>query len=200
MKSTKRRASSIASRISSLGFFVKDVDAPFSDFPVLSHAVKAAEARWLSRVGLRLAREYDDGNPPARMRVMLFKSLVKIYDLMDSSGMFLSSEGCTSIQKWTDDLLECYQALSSKAFEDRKLKWSIVNKHHMVWHLVRQVPLNPRFVWCFQGEDYQRFVTQVGHACAVGSSINAVSRRISERMRMGRHMYDFRQIRSSDGP
>eukprot|EP00959_Pyramimonas_sp_CCMP1952_P186220 3894007-Pyramimonas_sp.AAC.1 len=72
--------------------------------------------------------------------------------------------------------------------DDGKLKWSIVNKHHFTYHLVRQVPLNPKYVWCYQAEDYQRFVTRVGSASAVGSSSMSVSTKVAERMRCGRHI------------
>eukprot|EP00959_Pyramimonas_sp_CCMP1952_P234747 4904920-Pyramimonas_sp.AAC.1 len=84
--------------------------------------------------------------------------------------MFLSAAECATPQRSSDNFLVRYHALSGRAMDDGKLKWSIVNKHHFTYHLVRQVTLNPKYVWCYQAEDYQRFVTGVGSASAVGSS------------------------------
>ena len=138
-----------------------------------------------------LAREFNTGTAAHNTRVVLMNSLCKIYDVIDKGGLFLSDDECDQLRKAADNFLTCYQSLSRIAMDAMKYKYSVVNKHHFLWHLVRQVPLNPKYVWCYQAEDYQRFVTRVGSASAVGTPINSVSVKIAERMRCGRHMKDF---------
>ncbi|CAK0899744.1 unnamed protein product, partial [Prorocentrum cordatum] len=143
-----------------LGTFVKNKDSPHSDYPILSRTIKAAEARHLATVCYQLSKDYEDDTQIRKTRTLCFKSLCQIYQIIADGDMFLSDAQCQQLIRSADNFLTCYQALSRDALDQRKLKWSIVNKHHFAWHLVRQTPLNPKNVWCYQAEDYQRFVTR----------------------------------------
>ena len=179
-----------------LRMFVKDEDSPHSDFPFLSHAVKAAEARSLARVGLALAREYENEDVHTRTRLLMFKNLNRFYDIVGEGDMFLTVNQSAKLIAATDGFLACYQFLARNALDaprPRK-KWSTVNKHHMFWHLSRElVPLNPRWVWCYQPEDYQRWITMAGAGCAMGSSIYMVPHKLCERVRVAQNGFGCRQ-------
>eukprot|EP00959_Pyramimonas_sp_CCMP1952_P350994 7353115-Pyramimonas_sp.AAC.1 len=82
-----------------LGLFVSDTNSPHKDFPVLSKAIKAAQVRGLVNVCLRLAQDYCDGSDRSKIRVLMWKSLQKAYEVIDSGGMFLTGPECHRLIK-----------------------------------------------------------------------------------------------------
>ena len=71
--------------------FIPDPDSPHADFPALSHIIKAAEAKSLARVGLVLAREFqesapDGGDTRLRTRTLMFKHLICFYDVVSDGA------------------------------------------------------------------------------------------------------------------
>ncbi|CAK0819926.1 unnamed protein product [Prorocentrum cordatum] len=115
-----------------LGLFVSDTNSPHKDFPVLSKATKAAQVRGLVNVCLRLAQEYCDGSDRAKIRVLMWKSLQKAYEVIDSGGMFLTGPECQRPIKAGDDFLTCCQYLSDQAFNAvprPKFKYPAAKQH-----------------------------------------------------------------------
>eukprot|EP00959_Pyramimonas_sp_CCMP1952_P232329 4855116-Pyramimonas_sp.AAC.3 len=181
-----------------LSMFVKDPDSPHSDYPVLSHSIKAAEAKSLARVCFVLSKEFQakapaGGDTRLRTRTLMFKNLIRFYDVVSDAGQFLTANECARLKAAVDGFLVTYQSLAQKAYASAKFKYSLVNKHHMFFHVAAQTPLNPRWVWCYQPEDWQRFITRCGAACAVGSSIYSVPLKLCQRVRLGRHNSDWRR-------
>eukprot|EP00959_Pyramimonas_sp_CCMP1952_P062208 1300414-Pyramimonas_sp.AAC.1 len=87
--------------------FIRDPDSPHADYPVLSHSIKAAEAKSLAGVGLAPSREFQESAPGGggarlRRRTLMFKHLIRFYDVVSAGGQFLSSSECDRLKAAVD--------------------------------------------------------------------------------------------------
>ena len=144
----------------------------------------------------KLCLEYEDGTDFKRMRSMMLGHLCTYYDCMDTSGMYMTKECADTLQHSVEHALIFYHALSSYAtHSEKKYKWSIVNKHHMWWHIAEGARfLNPRWSWCYMGEDFMRHITRIATTTMMGSGILSLSQKLCERWRIGRYIRGFANI------
>eukprot|EP00959_Pyramimonas_sp_CCMP1952_P457180 9474452-Pyramimonas_sp.AAC.1 len=72
--------------------------------------------------------------------------------------------------------------------ENRVLKYSVVNKHHMFYHIAQGAAFcNPKFQWCYMAEDFMRHIVKIGAASLMGSPTLKLSQKVCERWRIGRY-------------
>eukprot|EP00959_Pyramimonas_sp_CCMP1952_P262447 5487468-Pyramimonas_sp.AAC.2 len=107
---------------------------------------------------------------------------------MDAGGMYLTTEAAGRLITAAENVLLLYSALAAKAMKDGKYKYSVVNKHHMFWHLAQGATwMNPRFQHCFMAEDFMRIVVKVAFAALMGSPTLSLSAKGVDRWRIGRY-------------
>ena len=169
--------------------FLPDKRYPHSNFPKLTNSVKAAECRSLAPAIAELCAQYDlPGGVEWRSRTLCIRNLVRFYDACDGAGVFPTASERARMAKTTKSCLALYSSLARDAANLGKTKWSIVNKFHFWYHLgVDETFVNPRHLWTYQGEDFQRHISAAANSCAVGSSILDVPNKLVEKVRAGKH-------------
>ena len=127
---------------------------------------------------------------------MMVEHLCTYYDCLDTSGMYMTTECADKLQDSVEKALVLYHALSSYAtHSERTKKWSIVNKHHMWWHIAEGARfINPRWTWCYMCEDFMRHITRTASTTMIGSSILTLSQKLCERWRIGRYISGFAEF------
>ena len=139
--------------------------------------------------------KYTDGTEARRMRLLALRNLARFYNGLDSGDMYLTTAEADRLLKSVEDFLVLYSALATKAMNDKKLKYSIVNKHHMMWHLAQAARyMNPKYQWCFMAEDFMRVMVKVSFAALMGSPTLRLSAKAIERWRIGRYFEIERQL------
>eukprot|EP00959_Pyramimonas_sp_CCMP1952_P066971 1398369-Pyramimonas_sp.AAC.1 len=83
-----------------------------------------------------------------------------------------------------------YGSLASHASEQKKYKWSTVNKHHFMYHLGEAAKyMNPKMLYCYMAEDLMRHIVKVCGALMIGSGPLLLDRKLCERWRIGRYRH-----------
>ena len=119
-----------------------------------------------------LERHYDDGTTYRRMRTKCVHYLNAYYKVCDASGMYLTSEQHDTCFDAVEKCLVFYGALARNAAYDKKFKWITVNKHHFWFHVAQYSKyMNPRWLWCYQAEDFMRHIVRVCAAIMIGSNM-----------------------------
>lgn len=170
----------------SLKHIVVDPRFPYKDYPCLRF-VKAAEARHLTRAVAVLVDEYTSDSQCHQHRQQVVKSLVAIYDCIESKGWHL--EDPVKLVREVDMFLIHYSALARLAMEDGYLLWSITPKFHFLVHLALAGHFeHPRLFWNYSGETFVGEISRIGHMVLPGKPIYTVSLKLLERMRVGLHL------------
>ena len=163
-----------------------DTRAPHADFPVLKQ-VKAAEAKHLLRAVAAVALDHNSGSDIHTHRARVASSLVEVYDIVESSGHFISN---TAEFKAAASRFQIhYQWLAKRALQDGKKMWSVVNKFHHFEHMIAQgVFENPALFWAYSGEDFVGRISRLGHMCLTGKPSYAMSPVLVDRYLIGFHL------------
>ena len=155
-------------------------------------ALKAAQQRHLVPVILQLVEEYDDGSPFRKMRTLCLKHLNEFYKQIDACDMYLTQSEHTKLMDSVERCLVFYGSLASQSAEQKKFKWSTVNKHHFMFHLGQQAKyVNPRWLWCYMAEDLMRHLVKVCAALMIGSGALLLDKKLCQRWRIGRYRTCF---------
>ena len=128
---------------------------------------------------------HDDTYEYETVRQLLSRQCEVQDILSDHSGnLFLPVAAAERFKKVVDDVLRLYTVLANKADGEGLLLWSVVPKHHWLWHLAsKSALLNPRAGCCMVDEDY---VGQIKHI--VASSVTGSTTMKASRTASGRHM------------
>ena len=165
----------------------------------MTTACKAAHQRTLMPVIEKLSSEYEaDGDNFRRMRTMCLREMNRFYNTIESAGMYLTDAEAKTVSESIENTLVLYGALAAEAQRMKKAKWSIVNKHHFLFHIGQQGRwLNPRLSWCYQSEDFMRLIGRIASTVMMGTGILNLSRKVVERWRIGRYSYGFANDRTT---
>ena len=117
--------------------------------------------------------------------------------LSDSAKLpFLPGDDSSKLQRHIDSFLQAYQALAHQADLQGELLWSIVPKHHALWHLAaRSRYLHPRRGNCCIDESFVGVIKEIVRSCTHGLEPHLVSSRVMENYRFGLH---FLQVYGDD--
>ena len=78
-----------------------------------------------------------------------------MYRLVHEAGMFFDKDTWVGFETASMEFLKTYQWLSQECSKADKKQYNIVPKFHYFYHLVQQSrDINPRFVWCYGGENW----------------------------------------------
>eukprot|EP00969_Alexandrium_andersonii_P265039 11713659-Alexandrium_andersonii.AAC.1 len=98
-----------------------------------------------------------------------------MYKLVKDAGMFM--DPAVSKQAFDAYKMHClhYHWLLVRALEAGQRNYYISIKTHMVWHILDHSKwMNPRFLWCYDFEDFMGALTTSAKACLAGTSMKGV--------------------------
>ena len=143
------------------------------DFSVLS--CKAAETNQLLIVMVELCKEVDSGSARDKHRIIALESLAAVYKIFKDAGMFLTHDEHTQAVEAYDTHMLHYNWLLKRALRMGARNYPITIKTHAMWHIVDFSKwLNPRWVWCYEFEDWAGAMTTCAKACVAGSPMELI--------------------------
>ena len=138
-------------------------------YPFLAH-VKAAEVRGVIPGALQVAIRFDDGSDQSKHSIKMMEGLDQLYRIMHSADVVLTNEEHDEFAAASQVFLLEYTWLSNWAREQNLYRYSVVPKFHYLVHLVDSArACNPRFLWCYRGEDFVGRMSRLAHACLCGT-------------------------------
>ena len=113
----------------------------------------------------------------------------RLIDIIDDAGMFLTSAEHSELTVALGHFNGHYAWLNKWAEAQDKLLFNITIKFHMNVHLVASAQfLNPRYFWCFRGEDYVGKVSALAASVSMGVGIIALSQKVVMKYRHWLHL------------
>ena len=171
-----------------LKHFVADAGRPHKDYPVL-HGLKAAEVRGLVEPAYLVAQQYSNGSNFWKHMLRLLAAQCHMYKLLYNSSIVLSDEEYNAFSKACKVFLQEYTFLGQQALQNHILMWSVVPKHHYLAHLSQTAKwLNPRWTWCYGGEDMVGKISGLAHACTSGTSSIEIQSKVMDKYRLAKHI------------
>jgi hypothetical protein len=171
-----------------LKHFVADTSRPHKDYPQLHH-LKAGEVRSLIAAGVALAREYNDGSPKWKHILRLMTAQSNMYNILYMSGIVMTAEQYNIFQQSIKMFLLSYTWLGRQSVQESTLRWSMIPKHHYLGHIMQTSRfLNPRFTWCYGGEDLVGKISCLAHSCVAGTSSVDVQSKVLAKYRLAKHV------------
>ena len=165
-----------------------DLGAIFTKYPDLSF-LKAAEVRGMLPCVTQLCTEFDDGSDNWKHQLKLCKNLCTVYDVIHNGGIMPTDGEFQILEKAGRNVLLHYTYLSRLALDNSKLMWNVIPKHHYFWHLVQNAKwTNPRFTWCYGGEDLVGKISNLGMSCTRGTAVFHVPAKLMEKYRLAVHV------------
>jgi len=156
------------------------------------HFLKAAQIRGLVGKLAMYYEGFDHKNIADRQKLKMIQSLAVVYEIMYSSDVILTKSEYKGFNKASMDFLNTYSWLSSKFKENSK--FNIVPKFHYFFHLVEQAEyLNPKYSWCYQGEDLVGKASSLAHSCTRATSGHHVPSKMMEKYQVAKHLQFTRQ-------
>ena len=172
----------------SLRSFV-DQEKPKSTYPKLKG--RGAEVRDLAEPLLHAWSHFQHGATwEAEPVKTLLGVLVQLQQLLAefASDCFLPVAEAQRFKALVDDFLRRYTILANKADEQGLCLWSVVPKHHWLWHLAQKsTHLNPRANCCMIDEDYVGILKDVVSSSTLGTAMKGVPAKVAEKIRWSMH-------------
>ena len=101
--------------------------------------------------------------------------------MLSEGDIFLTAGEHAKLKTAMDECLRCYSALARLSMEQDERRWSIVSKHHFMWHLTWQGQyLNPRLWWRYGFEDFMGICRSLAESCTSGTASLKVAHRICD--------------------
>ena len=149
------------------------------DFSVFSG--KAAETNQLLIVMVELCKEVDSGSARDRHRIIALESLATVHKVLKDGGMFLTEDEHKQAVQAYDQHLIHYNWLLKRSLRSGVRNYPITIKTHAMWHIVDMSKwLNPRYVWCYEFEDWVGTITTCAKACVAGSPMELIGAKVMQ--------------------
>eukprot|EP00974_Lingulodinium_polyedra_P068369 6620266-Lingulodinium_polyedra.AAC.2 len=142
---------------------------------------KAAEANALVPVLYHVCQELDNGSPHHKHRLRALWYLGSMYKIIKDAGMFMGPE--LSGKAFTAYKKHCvhYHWLLQRSLGVGARNYYLSVKTHMVWHILDHSKwMNPRFLWCYEFEDFMGALTTSAKACVAGTGMQGVGSKVLE--------------------
>ena len=162
-------------------------ESPWSTFPYLK-STKCADTRHLIPALHRACRDTFGNSELERSIILLLQLLSRMYEILDEPTVFLSTTLSGEFKQRTWDFLSMYSYLAKTAMDCSILRWSLVPKFHMVYHIAVSSRINPSCLWCYQGEDFIGKVICICQACSRGTHQLHVALKGCNRWRLMMHV------------
>ena len=150
--------------------------------------IKGAECKHLLKPICLIASERRDNEFDRRLASCLL-AVDRLIDIIDDAGMFLTSAEHSELTVALGHFNGHYAWLNKWAEAQDRLLFNITIKFHMIVHLVASAQfLNPRYFWCFRGEDYVGKVSALAASVSMGVGIIALSQKVVMKYRHWLHL------------
>ena len=154
-----------------------EVDSPHTSYPCMK--TKASENRHLLKPIWRLCIEFGQDTPRDKARTHCALQLLRLQEIFDRSGWFLPHSDWELAMECYWAFANNYQRLAAHASANGSLCWHVVNKHHMLAHMVLGSRyLNPNVTWTFPFEDMMGRMKRVAMASKDGANMVQLSKNI----------------------
>jgi len=151
--------------------------------------LKAAEVRGMLPCVLDLCIEFDDGSEYWKHQIKMFRNLCTVYHVIHTGSIILSDDEFQVMKKAAKVFLNQYTYLSRLALDDAKMVYNVVPKFHYFYHLVMHARwTNPRFAWCYGGEDLVGKISTLGMSCTRGTAVYNVPEKLMSKYRLAVHV------------
>ena len=162
---------------------------PRANFPKLKgkgaetkHLIAALSSAW-DRFANRAGPDY------ALVRKCLDAQLA-VHQVLDDhrEDMFIPLAAAARLKKFVDIFLHHYTMLAGNSDAVNELLWSVVPKHHWLYHLSRRAEwLNPRCGDTSIDEDFLGKLKGIVTSCSAGSSLRLIGDKALSKYRWGLH-------------
>ena len=131
---------------------------------------KAAETLSLLPVLHKVCISFHTGSPRDKHRLACFESLGNIFATCRLNGYRVPTDESDAMLRDCDRFMVHYNWLSQSNISRNVLRYNIVFKVHMLWHICYHAKfLNPKCTWCFEFEDFVGTMIISAKGCMVGS-------------------------------
>ena len=167
-----------------------DAKKPQKSYPFCAH-LKAAQVRGMVPCVARLAERYCDGTRASKHQVRMMQKLEVCYSIMHREGVIMRPGECAKFQRAGRDFLLEYQWLSQywgMQTEPRRV-YSVIPKHHYWAHLLQDAQwINPRWQWCYMGEEIVGRISSLANSCTKGTAKALVVGKAMDKIRFAQHL------------
>jgi hypothetical protein len=160
---------------------------PRTEFPRLS--AHAAETAGLLPVIVRLCREWNTGSPRDIERLRCGCLCQRFSNIVRAADISLTVDEYAALESTVWQLLESYSKLAYFANTSGQRTFNIVNKHHMMIHMMHQAKfVNPRATWCYSWEDLVGRIQRIAVNSKTALQLKKVPNTILSKYRRALHM------------
>jgi len=161
--------------------FIADLDKPHQCRPSLK--VKGANCKALVPVFAQLSEELSDNSEVDLKLKEMFHHMHSFTQLLDTCAMFPTTGQTEQTKVSTSTFLSNAKRLNTRCAAE-SLQWSLQYKHHNAWNLAEGFQyMNPRFNWCFKGEDLVGIISKMCHSVVHGCKATNVNLKLFEKYR-----------------
>ena len=142
---------------------------------------KAAESRELLVAMVLILERCDSGSDRDGHRLAAAKALQGMYHIFAMAPMFLSEAESTAALESVNTYYEHHTWLLHNALANNRLLYNVVPKTHYLWHIAFLSRwMNPRYLWCYDAEDFMHVIVATSKACIAGSPMMIVGNKVME--------------------
>ena len=164
-----------------------DLQATTNEYPCLKH-VKGAKIRWFTPVCLEICKMYAT-TKEGKHRKACVQALHEMYLLLQKDWKEWGPACGAAFTKHGEDMLSHYSWLAGASADAGKHMWSMVQKHHVLNHLLEQsMHLHPAGVWCYGSEGFMSISVHIAGSCVKGTPSHKVPSKILQTMRFAFHL------------
>lgn len=166
---------------------LNDVASSAEEYPVLKH-IKGNKIRHFAPVALELSKLHADDRA-GKHRVAMLEELQRIYTLLGKNWKEWSPECGIALERAGQVLLAHYSWLANDAFEKGLHRYSLVQKHHKLNHLLAQAHhIHPASTWCYGSESFMGIIKQISSSCTWGTPAHKVTGKVLMKFRLVFHL------------
>ncbi|CAK9083768.1 Uncharacterized protein SCF082_LOCUS39746 [Durusdinium trenchii] len=166
---------------------LNDVASSAEEYPVLKH-IKGNKIRHFAPVALELSKLHADDRA-GQHRVAMLEELQRIYTLLGKNWKEWSPECGIALERAGQVLLAHYSWLANDAFEKGLHRYSLVQKHHKLNHLLAQAHhIHPASAWCYGSESFMGIIKQISSSCTWGTPAHKVTGKVLMKFRLVFHL------------
>ena len=129
---------------------------------------KVPNTRHLATYAYALTKLFSTGTEYDRTKIAICQLLVKVYDIMAMSSMFLPPAALAEFRQAGQQMVLLHSKLHADCFALGERRWKFPPKAHLIDHLVTiQAPRwgNPAYCWCYGDEDLVGLVIDSAQSC-----------------------------------
>jgi hypothetical protein len=167
---------------------LRNLRSSASDYPILSH-IKGRKVRWFSKVAIILASKFKTAEKTTHHRLAMVKALDSVYMSLDKPDLIYTSSLQSTFEKNVDAFLAHYGMLASLSMQANQIRYSIVQKHHLLAHLPSQSRfIAPRCCWTYGGESFMGLMVRLSSTCVRGTPAFKMPTKLYQKNRLAMHL------------